>query len=721
MSVELYYGGSWNSAPAYTRDSISLSRGAPGEGQDAPPSTASVTLDNNTGDYNPRNPTSALYGLAGRNTPLRVSADSSVRSVTEAASWKPQRAIYGDAWTPLEGGGVLRRLQQGRTPLRSPAYRAFTSPDNDGERVAYWPFEEDSSATSASTPYSGTVTFGGPGTISFGALESITSARLAQFGSFDTFLTFVLPDWTNSLGQHFAGSLVRFPSGGLADNAIIWRFYFTGGNVEYVDLLYNTGDVLSLVAYSGGAVLGTLATADWTGYIDDRESFLFVTTNQNGANIDFRVRATGATYWLVESSGTLAGKTLGRMYQIVMGTGAGANGLGFGHLIVGNNKDSFGNFIDDLDADASYLVTGARGYDKETAGDRFLRLAAEEGVTATVVGDPADTQRMGPQPVDTLVNLLRECVKTDDALLFEPRDSLGLVMRTGRDRYNQASALDLSFTGSQIAPQLAPVLDDQQTRNDVTAKRRNGSQYTARKTSGPLNVNDPIDDPQGVGRIDTQVDVNTYTDDVLPSHANWHLHKGTVDEPRYQQVTVDLDAAPSLITAVNAVDIGDRITIANMPVTEAPDGEDLLVVGIRESLAAMRRLVTLITVPAAPYEIGIVGANDGSTDLRGQAVDTDDSTLASGITSTGTSLSVASAGGVLWTTDSNDWSTGRNGSCRFGAGLFIAVGGEVMRVTNITGASSPQTFTVVRSVNGVVKSHLAGAEVHVRFPAVVGL
>jgi len=41
----------------------------------------------------------------------------------------------------------------------------------------------------------------------------------------------------------------------------------------------------------------------------------------------------------------------------------------------------------------------------------------------------------------------------------------------------------------------------------------------------------------------------------------------------------------------------------------------------------------------------------------------------------------------------------------------VNIGGEKVTVTNITGASSPQTFTVTRSVNGVVKTHAAGEQV----------
>ncbi|PAN01002.1 hypothetical protein CJI59_13820 [Streptomyces sp. Alain-F2R5] len=51
----------------------------------------------------------------------------------------------------------------------------------------------------------------------------------------------------------------------------------------------------------------------------------------------------------------------------------------------------------------------------------------------------------------------------------------------------------------------------------------------------------------------------------------------------------------------------------------------------------------------------------------------------------------------------------------------ITVGGERMTVTSVSGTASPQTFTVVRSVNGVVKAHEAGADVRLSDPATVAL
>jgi len=51
----------------------------------------------------------------------------------------------------------------------------------------------------------------------------------------------------------------------------------------------------------------------------------------------------------------------------------------------------------------------------------------------------------------------------------------------------------------------------------------------------------------------------------------------------------------------------------------------------------------------------------------------------------------------------------------------IKVGGETMTVTKITGSSSPQTFTVTRSANGVVKAQTTGTAVELAHPYYIAL
>ena len=70
-----------------------------------------------------------------------------------------------------------------------------------------------------------------------------------------------------------------------------------------------------------------------------------------------------------------------------------------------------------------------------------------------------------------------------------------------------------------------------------------------------------------------------------------------------------------------------------------------------------------------------------------------------------TSLSVVTTLGPRWTTNPDDLP------------LDIDVAGERMRVTAISGTGTTQTFTVERSVNGVVKSHPVGVPVQLADPS----
>jgi hypothetical protein len=77
--------------------------------------------------------------------------------------------------------------------------------------------------------------------------------------------------------------------------------------------------------------------------------------------------------------------------------------------------------------------------------------------------------------------------------------------------------------------------------------------------------------------------------------------------------------------------------------------------------------------------------------------DTSAATLTAGVTAAATTLQVTTpAGDPLWTTAEEDLP------------FDVGVGGERIRVEAVTGATSPQTMTVVRSVNGVTLTHAAG-------------
>lgn len=719
--IELYYdagaGAAWNSVQAREAAPVTMSRGQRDEGQAYPPGKAQATLD---GIHNPKNPLDVLYGAAGRNTPMRVKVGTAVRSTVEVAGWVPVRDLSGKdalSTTDLDGAGILTRLGQGKTPLRSPAYRATVA----GAPAAYWPLSDGSSATQFAAavgsplvsdgilPTPGAVSAptisGAPGAypqiVKDAAYVGAASGPIAGLNSTSLSIQlWVYVDPVDVSTDRFAAVVRAYPSAGTFTEYII-RLQWTASDVNIMLTLDSTS--LFGVVTADGAM--------GTGWHHAR-----FTAEQVGSDVEYNAYFDG----VLTDTQTGTGVTLAPLQRVIVGALPDDTSKWVGlSPPTGLTTVSVGELVFSTDLTLDLYEAGT-GWVGETAGRRFLRVCAEEGITASVVGDPDDTQPMGAQPTDTRVNVLAECARTDGGLMFEPADGIGLTMRTGRDLYNQASVLTVDYTAQQIAPTLAPALDNKGFSNDVTARRRGGGEYRAYIASGPLSIEDP---PSGAGRTDTAVDVNTATDDVLISHANWWLHRGTLDVVRWPTVTVDLTASRQtapFIAAVEAVDIGDRILLTGIPDDYSPDDAYLIVIGITESAGRPVRRVTFTCMPAVAFEVGIVG--DGTTDLRGQAVDTDLSSLASAVTTTSaTSLSVTSTGGVLWTTTAADWSTGSNGTSPSGAGLFIVINGEIMRVTNISGSSSPQTFTVVRHVNGVQRTHPAGSPVHVAYPARVGL
>lgn len=302
-----------------------------------------------------------------------------------------------------------------------------------------------------------------------------------------------------------------------------------------------------------------------------------------------------------------------------------------------------------------------------------------------------DTAALGPQYPDSFLDIVGEAAATDLGLLGDDPVVASLAYRTRASLYNQAPALTLDFSaGGELAPPLEPATDDQATRNQITVERREGGEHRE-LDQGSIGQ---------LGRYDTQVTLNVAGDGFLSNQAGWRLHLGTSDAERFPRVSVDLDAAPSLSAAVAAIRPGDRLDLANLPATLAADGDvSLMVLGWSETIESHHRVLTLNCAPYDPWQVAVADtdrADSGGTTLN-EALDT---------TETGVDVAIAT-GHPLWTTT--------------GVPFDINIGGERMTVTAVTGASSPQTFTVTRSVNGVTKTHSSGTSVRLWKPATLAL
>lgn len=107
LTGEILVDGEWQPVTMREDPVVTVTRGVSAEGSMPQPGTCSVTIDNRTGRYSPRNPNSDLYGKIGRGTRFRLRADDLPAQPdpvftddfdrTVADGWGDTAA--GDTWT----------------------------------------------------------------------------------------------------------------------------------------------------------------------------------------------------------------------------------------------------------------------------------------------------------------------------------------------------------------------------------------------------------------------------------------------------------------------------------------------------------------------------------------------------------------------------------------------------------------------------------------------
>lgn len=635
-----------------------------------------------------------------------VDVHGQVWTLGGATGYRPRFTGEIPAWSPkwdptgrglivaVQASGILRRLGQGKAPLRSALQRQFSTTKGV---VAYWALEDGPTSTSFASSIGGHP-MGFIGTPALAADDGFAcAASLPTFTAAGAVGTVPAYPTTN---QFTVGALIHIPPTGMLDESTLLSFQATG-SVRAWRIKYDADSVGFRVEASDalGASVLNQAAGPWNPSLLDARFFLYLTAAQSGADIAWVLRfvpiVAGSDF---PTSSTVGASILGQTVGAVQTVGVGwaldlAGEPSIGHVVVASTTAALflGNVWQALVA-----------WNGERAGDRVLRICGEEGIPCYLQG-PALSETMGPQRPGALLDLLGECEAADAGVLFEPKGFLGLAFRTRTSKYNQTAGLTLSYSAKQISAPFEPVPGDQGLTNDVTVTRRTGSSARAVLETGPLSVQEP---PDGVGLYDTSVELNLHTDSQLPDQASWRRHVGTNPDARYPSATVNLGGNPGLVEAVTALDIGDLLSVTDLPTFLAPGAADLIVEGHTETIGNPNDWVlTANCSPAGPYRVGVY-------DATATRYSSDGSSLAAGATSTAGTLSVATPAGPLWITTASH-------PAQFP--FTITVAGEDITATGITGTSSPQTFAVTRSANGIVKAQIADAAVELAVPAVYAL
>lgn len=718
IRVELQIGpfGIWTDITPYVlwRDKIRITRGRRNEQSTAPASTCALTLKNGDRRFSPRNVNGPWYKQFGRNTKMRVwlnpGSGDSLRFTGEIPDWSP-KWITGNARTvAIQASGMMRRFEQGDDPALSAMRRSYRA--DVVQPVAYWPLEGGRDAdvlydaiTGAPSETGGfAFTDGTAGVARFGVGDLGPGSDLVADISGGWNLDLNLPLGITATGEvtlEFSvmfGTTVR--SGTYSKCGIRLNPQVAASHIAF-NVFINDSGLIEVQWFEADAGLGLLAgpttvySAGSENIFDGQPRVFHLDLAASGG--------TNVAWSLYENDTLLDSNTITPSFSGAMNaapfraacvstTGADDNSV-MGHVAV---------YTTNIAPDRYTALTGHRG---ETPTDRFARICMEEGISYVIGELVVDTEGMGPQGIESPFALLSECEQTSEGLIDETREgALRLSSRTARWVPDVLLMLDYAHAtyGNQVYD-IDPTDDDFALVNDWTISRDGGASAQAEQTDGPLNVNAPEDDPEGVNRKRDSATLSLEDDTQPAQHAHWRLRKGTVDELRYPAITIALHRNPELIPGWLAMDINGRLGVLNPPADVGPDTIAQYAEGYTEDFD---QFTWEATVNASPVTTGEAWRYN---DVTGSArYDCAGSTLTTDHDSSTTSLSLTITDNCVWRHAYGDFT--------------ITVGGEDMIVTAAGSASGSlgsqaQTLTVTRSTNGAVLSHTAGTPVRLKNPA----
>jgi len=740
-------GWNWYDITTYVRfaAALTITRGRGDESSQAQPASATIELDNTSGNFTAWSVNSIYWPNIGPNTPLRVRIDlsgdgdvSSVRMFGYALGWVPTWDVSGNLpVVTVTFKGILQRLGQGKSKARS-AIRRFIDVWPLAP-VAYWSCEDPSTSPAPSSA----LPSGSPMQVTVGATSNAfpkfaaatsriqpasTGFEILQIAT-DPLIS--LGDGGGLVGQIPAqtgataiwnATFVGFawaPDGG-SDITLV-RIDTPGGSfIRFEVILLAAGGVPALYGWTNDTVpvktlliTGSLAFPDVVNYrlrfIDNGDGTMTVgmrvgratSTSEFGFNINTTV--SGLNAWPTTIYANPYNQTVNKTG--VIGSTNQTNDIIIGHLAVYKSTLSLGAPTlqnSGFYPDGVTLRSAWGGWVGEPADDRLRRLCAEDNIPLDVTG--VSTARMGIQLTNTILTLLREIETTDLGVLLDGY-TRGLSYICGNARYNEATSLtaDLGVDPPQLAPPLLPVDNDQRRRNSWKVTRTAGGEALAEQDTGILGVN-------AIGEYADSKTVNTWDTTTLADIAWWLVHLGVVEGYRYPQLNLDLVAQPVLAQAWIAMAILGRIDVTNIT-ARAPQHPPGTVSQILEGYTETIDPVATWDVagncsPYHPYRVIQLAADTGDTSEYLGRLDTDDTTLTVDVPAGASSFSVTVNSGPLWTTTADDFP------------LSVNVAGYQITVTSITG-TGPQTFTVDPST--VTRGFGAHTPVNVWDPVVLAL
>ena len=633
-----------------------------------------------------------------------------IRFHGEIPAWPPSWDNTGiDAYVSIEASGVTRRLNARNTPVVSPIRRSLTGKLYGPHQAAYWALEDTLPA-----PRYKNVVKGGEDILTIGAMKPASFSGLT--------CTDPIPQATRNLSG-FRGQITNSPSmtnnihlkwiyvipdAGLPATSDIATLWVDSPNVDRWIVRYTNvnGGSLETFAYNNnGGLIGSTGAASYGANGVNGNAFaikLDLEDDGTGFNTEVRLGVTmlddNQDYHVFSTFDNVANTKAGSPVEVLILTDIDG---AIGHISIGDLDNSAISLPDNPHVFfvSTPYESGIAAYQDERSVNRFVRLCLEEGIWGQASSDysllNAVCNRMGPQPRGTFLSLLQDCETVEHGILYELRDTIGYGLRTNLSLWNRLPFATLNYTDAVYSGAIKPTNDDAFFKNSVTVTGPGGQRSQVHQlTTGRKSV-------ANAGDANGDYPINFYPPSNDGNHAQWTLRFLSWDEQRVPTMQLELhrdyfQASATRLASASLLGVGRNFNMTNNPVWMRGTLVEM-VTGYTETIDNLTRNIVANCVPYGPYKVAVYLATDSNVGFR---IGWDNASVNTLINASSTTLSVKKTTGVFHTGADTHYP------------YYVIVDSEVMKVTNVTGASSPFSFTVDRGQRDTVaKTHAVDAPV----------
>jgi hypothetical protein len=249
----------------------------------------------------------------------------------------------------------------------------------------------------------------------------------------------------------------------------------------------------------------------------------------------------------------------------------------------------------------AHADAGLNGFASESSDERIARIARWAGIPdaqldlepGLSVSISAATDVSGKPPVEAM----QDIASTESGVLFIAADGR-LTFQSRAHRYNAVSAL--SIDGADIGEDAVLPGNDAFLVNDVTASRPGGitARFVNQASLGDYGTAKP---PGG------DLVLLTTSDNEVASAASWKANvSADPTSPRLPNLSVDILTNSAIADDVLGLELGDRITLDNLP-DQAPVTElGLFIEGWTETISSQEWRFSFNASPADQSEVWVL-------------------------------------------------------------------------------------------------------------------